>query len=584
MIAKKTDNWWEESKNFKKTIKEEYLDIDESLIELEKNSNIIRLELNAIELPLFSKDTKRAKNQIKIYHFKTDKTSYLEVEAPANHSIPGEFEERVFIALTKIMKNNNYNRRFIVSANEILETLGLENKSYYKRIRDALKLLTKTNYTFANSLYSNKESGIIEKQIVSSIMNITIISKKDKNSEEIELFEDGRIKEVYEISFTDYFYDNIIRRGYLAFDSEKLLSIENSVARSIYTMLEKWRGYELYIRRQVFFIARRIPLRWDKTQIKRTIDIIEKGIIELKNLNLIQSYKIIKNKKWELAEIEIIYDEIHNKTKRETFFTEKNEFNNMEMFVTSTEEKIKLIEEEKEKSDISEILKLFPEKVLSMKTFETFIKNAVEKKGFDYVKGTAEYTVLKKPKSYKSYLSKALEENWADEHIANKKSRIKQQQKNETINFVEIEEAKIIAKYSYDDFEKLSENIKNNVEIKVYESFLSQANAIDSKTMKGIFEKSKKGLIVQYMNENESIIEYLEKENKKESNKFTNEYISVTKFILEVSKIAKENNIEFNIDEVAPIFKNFGEFEDENIKIEYNLETKLGIIEILRRE
>ena len=99
-------------------------------------------------------------------------------------------------------------------------------------------------------------------------------------------------------------------------------------------------------------------------------------------------------------------------------------------------------EEEKEKSDISEILKLFPEKVLSMKTFETFIKNAVEKKGFDYVKGTAEYTVLKKPKSYKSYLSKALEENWADEHIANKKSRIKQQQKNETINFVEIEEAK----------------------------------------------------------------------------------------------------------------------------------------------
>ena len=182
----KKENWWEETRTFKKTIKEEYLNIDESLIELEKNSNIVRLELNAIELPLFSKDTKRVKNQIKVYHFKVDKSSFLEVEAPANYSIPGEFEERIFIALTKIMKNNNYSRKFVVSANDILENLGLSNKAYYKRIKEALLLLSKTNYTFTNSLYSNKESGIIEKQIVSSIMNITIISKKDKKAGEIE--------------------------------------------------------------------------------------------------------------------------------------------------------------------------------------------------------------------------------------------------------------------------------------------------------------------------------------------------------------------------------------------------------------
>ncbi len=106
--------------------------------------------------------------------------------------------------------------------------------------------------------------------------------------------------------------------------------------------------------------------------------------------------------------------------------------------------------------------------------------------------------------------------------------------------------------------------------------------------MQKIFEKSKKGLIVQYINENESILENTKKVNKdelnKKINKFENEYVSITKFILETSRIAKEYNIEFNIDEVAPIFKNFGEFEDENIKIEYNLETKLGIIEILRGE
>ena len=41
----------------------------------------------------------------------------------------------------------------------------------------------------------------------------------------------------------------------------------------------------------------------------------------------------------------------------------------------SNEEKIKPIEEDIVNFDISEILKLFPEKVLSMKTFESFIKN-----------------------------------------------------------------------------------------------------------------------------------------------------------------------------------------------------------------
>ncbi len=111
----KPDNWWEESRSFKKTKVEEYLNIDETLVELEKNSSVIRLEMNSIELPLFSKDPKRIKNEIKVYHFKTDKSSFLEIEAPAGSSIPGEFEERVFIALTKIMKKNGYKKNFIVT-------------------------------------------------------------------------------------------------------------------------------------------------------------------------------------------------------------------------------------------------------------------------------------------------------------------------------------------------------------------------------------------------------------------------------------------------------------------------------------
>ena len=563
------DVGFERNINFKKTRKEEYLNIDETLAELERSSSIIRLEMNSIELPLFSKDSRRVKDQIKVYHFKTDGSSYLEIEAPAGYSIPGEFEERVFIALTKIMKKHNYSRKFVVSANEILENLNVTNPIYFKKLKTAMELLAKTNYTFMNSLYSNEANSLINKKVHASIMDITIFTRKDKEAKNIEQFDDGRIKEVYQISFSDYFYNNIVQKGYLAFDSEKLLSIDNSIARSVWTMIEKWRGYDLYLRRPIFFIVRRIPLKWDKKNVARTVKTIEKALYELKEFSLIEDFAIIKERKWELAEVEVRFTETHNKVKRDTFYSEKNEFK-IDMFVTSTEEKIKEIEIIETNTD--SILNMFPDRVLAMKTFENFIKRSIENYGFDYVKYTAEYIISKNPKNYKSYLSKALEENWADEYIARK--QLKEQKSIEKPIEI-IEEAEILNKYSYKDFESYSEDLQEEITSKVYTRFLNEAQAQDNKIMRSIFEKSKKSLITKYINENEVIEETQFKTEIKE------EYVTVTKFLLEVSKLMKENNIDFDLENVATIFKIFGEFEDETLKISYDVETKIGKIQIL---
>ena len=404
-------------------------------------------------------------------------------------------------------------------------------------------------------------------------MNVTIITRKDEMSRNIEAFEDGRVREVYEIVLSDYFYNNIITKGYMAFDAEQLLSIGNSISRSIFTMVEKWRGYELYLKRPIFFIARRVPLKWNKNQIKRTVDTIEKALIELKQSNLIDSYRIIKEKKWELAEVEITFLEDHNKTKRETFFTERNEFHRFEMVVTDTEERFK----ESSKGDLNDILHLFPKRVLEMKTFESFIKNAVVKYGYDYVVGTAEYTIRKKPNSYKSYMAKALEGNWADEYIS-KKNESKNISKPKELSNV-IEEAKIVEKYSYEDFEKLSDEEKQSIVLEVYKNFLEEAHAKDNKTMRGIFEKSKKGLIIKYINENE-INKLSEEVLPTEEKEIVFENITDTKFLLEVSTIMRELNINFDLLDVATIFKIYGKFEDETVRIVYNNETKIGRIEI----
>ena len=62
----------------------------------------------------------------------------------------------------------------------------------------------------------------------------------------------------------------------------------------------------------------------------------------------------------------------------------------------------------------------------------------------------------------------------------------------------------------YNDFLELSEEIKKKIEEKIYFNFLEKAEATDNKTMRGIFEKSKKPLIVE---EYEEILEEIEKEN-----------------------------------------------------------------------
>lgn len=562
-----------------KTKKQEYVNIDETLEELEKNSDIIRMELNTIEYPLFSKDPKRVKNQIKVYNFKADGSSYLEVEAPYGYAIPGEFEERVFIALTKIMKKNRYPKKFICTINEVLESLNVNNWSYMPKIKNALRLLSKTNYTFKNILYSSEIKGIFETEKTERIMKVTIVTRDNNKANEYEKFEDKRIKEIYVIEFEDIFYDNIVSKGYLAFDSEKLLAIENSVARSIYTMIEKWRGYNLFLKKQAFFIARRVPLKWEKKNIKRTIDIIEKALKDLKNMDLLEDYIIIKKTKWELAEIEIKFDDRHNDVKQKTFYEERQEFN-VDMIVTSTQDKVKNEVETKD-GTAKNILELFPERL--HKVLEDLISESINTHGFEYTKFNALYTISKNPKQYKAYFNKALKENYAAELIANNqhKEEVKLIKENKAIiENKTIEEAvvKPIYKFSFDEYlEKFSDNQKVNIEKDVYEKFLMDSRGKDDKIFRGIFEKSKKGLIVQYLTNNNI-------EPEKEfimENEISGSYISKSKFLVEVLKIAKEKNIEFDIKNVAPVFNELYEYEDEFLAINYDENTKIGKIKIL---
>ena len=590
---------------------EEYLNIDESLIEMEKNKDLIRMEMNIVEFPIFSRSNMLKINQIKKYYFSVDKTSFLEIIPAYGTMIPGELEERVFIALIKIFRNNNYNQTFYCTLNDIFDNMKIEKintrRTLYPKVKKAISKLATTTYRFKNLFYSSEVNRLLDDFIETNILTYRAVRLKDATEKEKSFFNDKRLKEVYKISVSQHFYDNIIKKGYLAFDADELLNLKDAITRSIYTMITKWRKSNLYLTKPAFYIARRIPLAWEGNP-RRTVLRIEKSLEELKNGNYIKNYKLNKKGKWDEAIFEMFFSEDHNKTKKDVFYDEKSTFDKMIIHVEDRQNELE-INTPNIFTDpyFMEIFNIFPEVAKKFKTLPNVIRDGLKNHEFKYVKYTAEYTALFCKTSYIKYFKDALENNWADEYIAKKENKeVKKIKNNNQVieDAILVEEAKEIAQerieLTWEDFEKLEKHVKEEIESATYEEYLMEIGSNDNKVINGIFQKSKKSLILKtfnkYQNSKEQdfkivveVNEIKEKKSKviKKENKinetrkndiFSDKYDSMTHFMLSVNDFSKENNIEINFHKIAPIFKAFMEYEDKNIKITYNESTGIGEI------
>lgn len=191
-------------------IVEENIYVDEDFI---KNKSLVRVDMNVIQYPLFSKNTRRKVNQIVKYYFNKNRDTYINVTPKAGDYIPGELEEKVFIALMKVMKNKGMPRRFIVTAAELKKELKLTTKDYVKRIKESLSRLATSNYNFKNTMYSSVNKSILTQDIETTILSLKTIRLDDRKNKTLkDQISDNRIKEVYEISVSDHFYNNSATR------------------------------------------------------------------------------------------------------------------------------------------------------------------------------------------------------------------------------------------------------------------------------------------------------------------------------------------------------------------------------------
>lgn len=508
-------------------IVEKFLDVSE--VENEKQHSLVRIDINVIEYPLFTKNPRRKKNQIIRYFFNRDKEAYIQVNPTSGDFIPGEFEERVFIAILKIMRDKKYNNEFYTKPSEILYNMGIPQtsyKSFYKKITLALQRLSQTSYTFKNSLYSNKMKGIIDDKINTNIMNIRIITLNQAEKDEMEYFQDKRTKEVIKISISNYFYDNIIRKGYLVYDSQLLLNMDSPITRALYMLVNKLRFNKFHLRVLALSLIKKIPLSDDAKSLGRSIKSLEKSCKQLKEMDLISDYNVIKQGKLVQTEIEFFFEEKHNAIKQSFFYDDKNHFDNLLItytdkgeegeIITESEEALKEIQHEREnitptEEKINIIFEKLPPRAKELKTMPGTIKDAIRQYGFEYVKYTAEYMSKNKVTKIRSYFIQALEKGWAENFMTIEKSKSQKKKEQQlTFNTIEMqntekdkadEEIKSKKIELYNTYYKnLSETEQEEITKKVFDDYIKMSGtAVAGPAQKIAFQRAKESLIKEYL-------------------------------------------------------------------------------------
>lgn len=620
-------------------IVEKFLDVSE--IENEKSHSLVRIDINMIEYPLFTKSTSKKKNQIIRYFFNRSKEAYIQVNPTSGDYIPGELEERVFIALLKIMRDKRYHNTFYTTISEILTSMGIAQESFkgfYGRISKALIRLSQTSYTFKNSLYSNKIKGIIEEQINTNIMNIHMISLKQAQESEKELFTDRRIKEVIKVSISEHFYDNIIRKGYLVYDSQLLLSMDNPITRALYMLINKLRFNRMYIKVLSINLIKRIPLSENIQKIGRTIKVIEKSCQELKKMNLIADYTVIKNSKWIESEFEFYFNESHNELKQSYFYDDKNHFDNL--LITHTDSGIDLpndgnkhfeavkaetVDRIPTNEKLEEILKILPSKARELKTLPKVIKDGIRQYGFEHIKLVSEYIKVQKVSNIRSYMIQALSKGWAEDYILQKKKNTTPKVNNENSNQMNLEIEPLKNRENELKIEKFLEKItieeKEKIEKEAYNDYIRMCG-VEGKIQKMAFTAGKDKIIKDYLEKNLNIYTAEEDKNEKSTlesltidkvetfNEINTTQTSIDNYIQEIeiidgktntaeeAKKEKKNTLEINTADMAKnieikkIYKNMSMFqldildilEGGNIKEVNKIIRLLGITKFFEGE
>ena len=276
--------------------------IEEERYNLKEDSTLIQYEMNMIELPFFTRDKNIGKGVGKKYIFA--KNLYMEVTPPSTsesgYKIPQEFDEKIFYSIMQLYRKQGRSK-IITTMYELLKLAGYgDRKHEYERLNESLDRLKGTQFVLKGIMYDIKEKSRIDHRVNVGILQSTLIQKTtDLTEEEKEIFgRDTPKKTVVVIELSSFMKKNIEAKGFLYYDSEKLIEVKNSTARKLYLLVSKWQGWEKKpeIRRSCGLLASRLPLSWDKRNIPGTLRVLEKAANDLVDKGMIGSFTLERYK------------------------------------------------------------------------------------------------------------------------------------------------------------------------------------------------------------------------------------------------------------------------------------------------
>ncbi len=409
--------------------------VEEEFYDLTKDDRAIQYEMNMIELPFFCRDDKLRENVTKVYYFSPDRQSYIKVvpspSEDTGYKIPQDFDERIFYAIMVLYKRQG--KRIVVTIWELLSLAGVEavNNEKYARAKEALNRLHGTRYLMQGVLY-NKEKGTVEQKErkLNLIQELAFFTTANAPAELQDYF-NARRKEVVLIVLSDFLHTHIEAKGFLWYDSQKLLEVSNATARKLYLLLEKWRGAEhlMKVSRPSRFFASRIPLSWDKKNIAKSVSYLQRSAEELQKKGMIGGWHLEKKDGLEKSEFHFFFEEQTDSARLDVM----RKLNEALAVRTGMEEREMFAVEDRqttvfdmskqaapvEKEGLDKMLELLPD-ACTTEEWRRKLEYYMKEKGEGYVLSNIEYTAKRAPESFTGYLHSALQGDWGAELRAEK--------------------------------------------------------------------------------------------------------------------------------------------------------------------
>jgi hypothetical protein len=398
--------------------------------ELEANSELIKYEFNMIELPFFTKDKNVGDGKAKKYIFSEKDKSYMKITPSGDtdlisNKIPQEFDEKIFYGILKLSREQD-SKTVITDYFTLAKVSGVHYNDM-KRIKDSIQRLRnckiEMNNLFYNATIKGKMDGNQDFNILQDKEEYTFKEMQklpeEKKEQYRKYFRNSKISEILVMTLADKVYNNIEKKGFLYFNQKELLEINNATARKLFLLITKWQGWEkkLSIKRSCRFLASRIPLSWEKTNIPGTINVIESAVNQLKSKNLISNFVLSRTKPLSNSYVEFYFNDtgsrLYDYNYKAAGITTGHEGLVIDAVTDEflDERQMSLFPGNISEDEFNGIIQLLPEKQRTATNIET-IKHFTNS-GADYIIAAIEYTKTHCRENFDAYLAKCLAEDWA---------------------------------------------------------------------------------------------------------------------------------------------------------------------------